>query len=174
MRSVANRSPCDLTDRDSLAGSSWSNPGTHLFRPCRMKSPFRDEGVPWRQIAGALGRGRICELVPFHSRPRRQHVPPHANAARDLACGDAPDQKRVGNQGSMTTPRDGLGAHQYNTRALGQIDAPVQVPSEHRRLHVVRVSAEARISPTTVCGVPPRVPQATQAGHVPVMNPSAT
>lgn len=120
-----------------------------------------------------LGRARICDLRPVHSRPRCQHVSPHANAARDLACRDAPDQECVRNQGSMAAPGDGLGAHQHDSLPLRQIDASVQVPSERRGLHVVRISTKTRISPATVRGVRARVPQATQARHVSVMDPSA-
>ena len=109
-----------------------------------------------------LGRGGIYDLRSFQARPRRQHVRPHSKAARDLAYGNASDHERIRNQGAMAAPGHSLGAHQHDALGHGKVDTAVQASREHRGLHVVGIAAEARIPPTAVCRIRPRVPQATQ------------
>jgi hypothetical protein len=67
----------------------------------------------------------------------------------------------------------GKGERRGDALAPRQIGAPVQVPPERRRPHVVLRPAKARLSPATVGGFPSRVPPATQTWHVPVMDPRA-
>jgi len=73
----------------------------------------------------------------------------------------------------MAAPRDGLSAHQRNSFALREGNAPVQVLSERGGLHVIGISAKTGIPPPQVGGVAPGTPQPAQSGHVPVVNPSA-
>jgi hypothetical protein len=73
----------------------------------------------------------------------------------------------------MAAPWDGLGAHQHDALAFRQCDAAIQALSERRRLHVIGIAPEACIPPTRVCRIWPRMPQATQPGHVSVVNPRA-
>src|SRR4029078_1400953 len=73
----------------------------------------------------------------------------------------------------MAAPRNGLSAHQHDSFALGECNAPVQVLSEHGRLHVIGIPAKTGIPPSHVRGVWLGTPQPSQSSHVPVVNPSA-
>jgi hypothetical protein len=86
---------------------------------------------------------------------------------------DAARQQRVGNQRSVTSPGHGFRAHQCDLFLLRYFDALLEVLLEFRRLHVIRVAAEARISPAGIQRVFSRPAQTAEAGHVRVMDTHA-
>ena len=116
---------------------------------------------------------RIDDLDSVDLGPRRQRVRPRPNAAGDLAHRYASHEESVRDQRTMTPPWDRLRAHQDDVVMSCEIDTSVQTSSECRRLHVVRIPAEARIPPSTVDGASPRVSQSPQTGHVRVPNAGA-
>jgi hypothetical protein len=73
----------------------------------------------------------------------------------------------------MAAPWDGLSAHQHDSFALRERNAPVEVLFERGGLHVIGISPKTGIPPSQVGGVAPRTPQPAQSRHVPVVNPSA-
>ena len=95
---------------------------------------------------------------------------PCANAAGNLARIDPPDDQRIRDEGSVATPRHRLRAHQHHALALRERQTPGQPLVERRRLHVVRIAAEARIPPSSVRRIASCVPQTSKARHVPIVN----
>lgn len=73
----------------------------------------------------------------------------------------------------MTAPWNGLRAHQCHLLVACEADTPVQTPSERCRLHVVGISAEARVPPPGICGVRTGVAETTETSHVSIVNPRA-
>ena len=90
--------------------------------------------------------------------------------ARDLASIDAARQQGIRDQRSVTSPGHGFRAHQRDSFSGGQRDTAIQVRFELRRLHVVRVAAEAGIPPSGVDRVFPRAAQSAEPWHVRVVN----
>jgi len=99
-------------------------------------------------------------------------VKPRASGACDFSHFNASCQQRICNQRTMAAPGNGFGAHNCNPLALGKFDQIVQIFSELRRLHVIGKATETGVVPTGIDGVPPRMPEATQPGHVPVVKAS--
>ena len=72
----------------------------------------------------------------------------------------------------MTAPGNGFGAHNCNPLRLRKFYQIVQILPELRRLHVIGEATEAGVMPTGVEGIPARMPEATQSGHVTVVKAS--
>jgi hypothetical protein len=112
---------------------------------------------------------RIGDLGSVHLPPGSKRVKPRASGACDFPHFNTSCQQRICNQGAMAAPGNGFGAHDCNPLPLRKLDQIVHMFSELRRLHVIGKSTETGVVPTVVNGVPPRMPEATQPGHVPVV-----
>jgi hypothetical protein len=66
----------------------------------------------------------------------------------------------------MTTPRHGFGAHQDDPLLFCQLNTSIQMFSERRRLHVIRVAPEAGIPPPGVVRIGLGAPQTAEATHM--------
>ncbi len=94
--------------------------------------------------------------------PGRVHNVPDGNAAH---------RQGIGNERPVAPPRDRFRAHRRRVPPFGQAQQFHQILLEFGGLHVVCVTAEVEIPPAGVNGIPERVAQATQAGHVDVLDP---
>ena len=97
---------------------------------------------------------------------------PRASSACDFSHFNASCQQRICDQGAVTAPGNGFGAHNCNPLALGKFDQIVQIVPELKCLHVIGKPTEAGVVPTSVDGIPLRMPEATQPGHIPVVKAS--
>src|SRR6476469_8109350 len=102
-----------------------------------------------------LRRDRIGDMRALDASPGRQDMRPRTDRAGDFIYGNASGEERVGNQRPVATPWHRLGAHQDDALALREVDATPQAIVERRRLHVVRVTTETRVSPSCIAGVRP-------------------
>ena len=91
---------------------------------------------------------------------------PCSNAADDLTNADALCREGVGDERAVATPWNGLCAHERDLLAACEGDAPVQASPERLGLHVVGISAEARVPPPGVYRILPRMPQPAKVGQM--------
>lgn len=71
---------------------------------------------------------------------------------------DTTDCEGVADQGTVTTPGDGFGAHDGRRLLDAQLDQFLQGFFEIRRLHVVSKPAEGGVSPAHIGRIRPGVP----------------
>ena len=95
------------------------------------------------------------------------------SAAGDVLDVNAADGERVGNEGSVTTPRNGFGAHDGHLLLDSQSDEFFQSRCKFGCLHVIGEPAKAAVAPAGVDRVFMWMSQPAQGLHVPVGNPSA-
>src|ERR1035437_10781092 len=91
------------------------------------------------------------------------------DAACDFPHFNSQRQQRICDQGAMTAPGNGFGAHNCDLLRLRQFYQIVQILPELRRLHVIREAPETGVMPSAVDRITARVPKATQTWHVAVM-----
>lgn len=115
---------------------------------------------------------RVGDLSSGHLAPRRKRVRLCASGACDFPYFNAPRQQRIRYQGAMTAPGNGFGAHNCDPLRLRKFYQVVQMFPELRRLHVIGEATEAGVMPSGVEGITARMPEATQTGHVTVMESS--
>jgi hypothetical protein len=72
----------------------------------------------------------------------------------------------------MAAPRNSFGTHHCNPFVLRKLDQFIQISPELRRLHIIGEATEAGVMPSGVEGISLRMPEAAQAGHVPVVKTS--
>ena len=72
----------------------------------------------------------------------------------------------VGNQKPVTAPRNRLGAHDHRRLEPGKVQKILQRLLEFPGLHVVGVSAEARVPPQRVVRIAATAAPATQRGEM--------
>ena len=73
----------------------------------------------------------------------------------------------------MAAPRHGLRAHGGSRLLLTQLYQRIEILHKFRRLHVIRVATEARVTPCGIDRITPRMPQAAKPRHVTIMQPLA-
>ena len=56
--------------------------------------------------------------------------------------GDFPNQQRIADQGSVTSPGDGFRAHNSDLRLVADLDHALERRGKPRRLHIVCVAPE--------------------------------
>jgi hypothetical protein len=81
-------------------------------------------------------------------------------------------QQRIRDERTMTAPGNGFRAHNchpFRSRRFYQI---VEIFLELGRLHVIGETTEAGVTPTGIRRIRPRMAEATQSRHVPVMKAS--
>ena len=93
--------------------------------------------------------------------------------AHDVFDRNSADGERVGNERTMTTPRNRFGAHDGDLLLPGQFDEFLQGRLEFWRLHVIGESAEARVAPAGIDRILLCVSKSAQRLHVPVTDPDA-
>ena len=122
--------------------------------------------------ASSLVFSRISDLGSAQPSPGSKCVQSCATGACDFSHFNTFCQQRVCDQGAMTAPWNGFCAHNCSPLLLRKLYQNIQVFPELRCLHIVGEATEAGVAPSGIEGIPPRVPEATQAGHVPVMKTS--
>ena len=83
-------------------------------------------------------------------RKGRQRMQSRTASADDFPHFDASHQERIGDQGTVATPRNGLGAHDRDPLQGCERNEFVKMLLEIRGLHVIGIAAEACVAPTHV------------------------
>ena len=94
--------------------------------------------------------------------------------ALNFLDGKTPNQKRVGNQRTMTAPRHSLSAHQCDSLPRREGHQLLQSNLKLRRLHVVCVPSKALVPPARVDRVPPGMSQTAEPGHMVITDAPAS
>lgn len=90
----------------------------------------------------------------------------------DVEDGNAAGKSGVGDQGAVTAPRNGFGAHDGGLGNCGEFEKFDEGGVKRRRLHVVGVAAEGVVIPGGVWRILARFAQAAQFWNVDVLNAS--
>ncbi len=86
--------------------------------------------------------------------------------AGDFCHFDASNQQRIGYQGAMTAPRNSLSAHDCGSALTCKPDKGIQRFLELRSLHVIRITAKAGVTPSSIDRVTASVSQSAQLRHM--------
>src|SRR6185436_5625491 len=118
---------------------------------------MKSERQPFRGISEAdavdVGKGRER----MRCRPRR---------ADDFGRLDAAYDERIGDERTMTSPWDCLGAHDRGRSGRGEVDQLVERRGKWFGLHVVRIPAKGIVAPAEVDRVRAGSTQAAERRHV--------
>src|ERR1035437_5629220 len=70
-----------------------------------------------------------------------------ASCTHDVLCADSPNQQRIGDERTMTTPRHRFGTHDRNLFLLCQLDQFFEARLKFRRPHIIRITSKGSIAP---------------------------
>ena len=91
----------------------------------------------------------------------------------DVVDVDSPHRKRIGDQGTMTSPGHRFRTHDRSWQTGCQPPERVEIGLKLERLHVIGVPAKTTVAPAEVHGIRARPPETSQARHVDVADPGA-
>ena len=120
-----------------------------------------------------LGQGQrgVGHRVPVDSRKGRISVGLAATGGEDMLDFDSTRGQGVGDQRTMASPGDGFRAHDDGRGHGGRFDELGQTVTKCRGLHVVRVTAKARIFPPGIDGILAGMPEPAESGLMDVPDP---
>lgn len=95
----------------------------------------------------------------------------NACLAVDFCRCEAPNDKGVGDQGTMTAPWNSLGTHDCGSRLPRHHDKGIQRLLELRTLYVIRITAKAGVVPPRIDRVTASMTESAQLRHMRVSNP---
>src|SRR6266550_425267 len=134
------------------------------------RSPATGDGSGAALLAQGhlVGRARGIAQPPArkHLGVRRQPMRIQPRGAEDVTHVLPPSDQRVGDQLAVTAPGHGFRTQDRRGSGPRELPQPPQRLLELRRLHVVRVAAEAGAAPRGVGRVPSRRPAPTELGFV--------
>ncbi len=93
-----------------------------------------------------------------------------AGLARNFLRVDSPNEQCIGDQGTVTAPGHGFGTHDGCRLVVRNANQLAERLFKFGGLHVIGIAAKARIAPSGIYGIAPRVTQSAKSRHVQVMN----
>lgn len=88
--------------------------------------------------------------------------------AHDVLSGNSAGEQRIGNQGTVASPRNGFRAHQCDAILVRELNKAIESLFEFRGLHVVGKAAEGCILPCRVNRISLWPPQSAESSQVKV------